>query len=175
MVLNLVDQRGITVSAKSFAPVRPLFACILAILCAFGNLKAVASMQEQGPALRVEGIVLDRSGAPVADAQVSLSVGSTAAVARATTAIDGRFAFEKVRASSGIRRQQRPLQRLLGRPPLLLVIEEEERPVLQDRTALRKALLVVPELILFRGCRPRPGQGTPAEDDLSSNPLCVWK
>src|SRR5205823_554509 len=55
----------------------------------------------------------------------------------------------------GIRREHHALQRRFARPPLFFVVEEEEGLVLEDRTALRDALLVVAQLRLRRlaGCR----------------------
>jgi hypothetical protein len=51
-------------------------------------------------------------------------------------------------------REDHALQRALRRRPLLFVVEEEERLVLQDRAALRNALLIVAQLV-FRGLARR--------------------
>ena len=75
-------------------PLTALF--VVAALCA-----AAARAQEAGGApVRVTGVVLDQSGAPVAGAEVTLDAGAGVA-RRAQTGEDGRFIFEGVAARAG--------------------------------------------------------------------------
>ena len=73
-----------------------VFACALALAL---SLPAPALPEAMLQELRVEGLVLDQSGAPIAGAEVSLINGSTV-IARTTTGDDGRF---RIAAASTIK------------------------------------------------------------------------
>lgn len=72
-----------------------LCTCALAAAGA-SNWQAFGSTNELQQGVRLEGIVLNQTGAPVADAQVSLST-EAAVSAQVRTDVDGRFVFETVR------------------------------------------------------------------------------
>lgn len=84
-------------------PVLPLLtrviscsACVLLLLHLPG---ATVGAQTVAQSSRVEGVVLDQRGAPVAEAEVSISDESSV-IAEVRTGDDGRFLFEAVRAQS---------------------------------------------------------------------------
>lgn len=80
---------------------RVAFVCAFLLVCALGG-QSFARRRALQQSWRVEGIVLDQRGAPIAGAEVSLSTGtSVTTTARTLTGVDGRFAFTGVRQGAG--------------------------------------------------------------------------
>jgi outer membrane receptor protein involved in Fe transport len=74
---------------------------ILALLYPLGSTGFFALAQEApAQAIRLEGVVRDRRGAPIAAAQVSLS-DAASLIARVETGADGRFVFDDVGVPEG--------------------------------------------------------------------------
>src|SRR5918911_2762313 len=75
------------------------FTCGMAAMCALG-MSAAATPNKVAQEFRLEGVVLDQSGAPVADAQVSLNV-AWATIGQARTGDDGEFVLNPGTATAG--------------------------------------------------------------------------
>ena len=72
---------------------RCIFGCALALMCALSS-PSVSVAQTAGPQLlRVEGVVLDQNGAPIAGAEL-LFGGESSIITRGVTDGDGRFDLE---------------------------------------------------------------------------------
>src|SRR5947209_5286184 len=70
------------------------------IICALNPITPVSAQSSQSR-LNIEGVITDQSGAPVANALVSLNVSSSVAAETRTDA-RGRFILENVTASEGL-------------------------------------------------------------------------
>jgi outer membrane receptor protein involved in Fe transport len=77
------------------------FTVVFILACVAGSCRIDASVKISLQGLRVEGMVLDQTGAPIAGARVSLSSSGSLAVMRATTDAEGRFVFDNVTTSEG--------------------------------------------------------------------------
>jgi outer membrane receptor protein involved in Fe transport len=76
------------------------FVCGLAVVCALYT-SAAAAPNKAAQGFRVEGVVVDQSGSPVADAQVSLKV-ATSTIGETRTDVNGQFIINTGPATTGV-------------------------------------------------------------------------
>src|SRR2546423_8930 len=96
MEFHLRDRESLAERAKSFVHVARVCLTTLTVVYVLGS-QAFASAQASPQGTRLEGVVMDQSRAPVADAEVTLS-NDASVISQVKTGTDGRFVFKNVQA-----------------------------------------------------------------------------